>query len=300
MTVPGRERPSAAMAQPKRLSLVWLCGSLSDLIVQPLVGHQSDRCASPLGRLRPYIAGGAAAIVASVLLIGYSADISHALGDPADGGTRHRAIADYFLGFWLLDVGSNTTQGPCSALLADLTGHIYYSLCNDICMYRTFRAWSGIGHGHFKSGNCDSSAMLLILPGVVNKTINIVDMLSNAFFQFPLVLSNGQQVSTISYKDRLELQQQEREREREPGNWAWEVILVSVCACQKIMLWKGYDGHGMCMEKQTSKATVSQPTTYCLTISRPFPMRLCIVQRAGGREQSARANLDSAIGPPRL
>ncbi|RWW48914.1 hypothetical protein BHE74_00044979 [Ensete ventricosum] len=145
MTVPGRERPSAAMAQPKRLrshaaaaaggvrdpvrrgppqwaSLVWLCGSLSDLIVQPLVGHQSDRCASPLGRLRPYIAGGAAAIVASVLLIGYSADISHALGDPADGGTRHRAIADYFLGFWLLDVGSNTTQGPCSALLADLTG----------------------------------------------------------------------------------------------------------------------------------------------------------------------------------
>ncbi|CAL9107419.1 unnamed protein product, partial [Musa textilis] len=35
-------------------------------------------------------------------------------------------------------------------------GHIYYSLCNDICMYRTFRAWSGIGHGHFKSGNCDT------------------------------------------------------------------------------------------------------------------------------------------------
>ncbi|RRT58643.1 hypothetical protein B296_00025630 [Ensete ventricosum] len=107
---------------PQWASLVWLCGSLSDLIVQPLVGHQSDRCASPLGRLRPYIAGGAAAIVASVLLIGYSADISHALGDPADGGTRHRAIADYLLGFWLLDVGNNTTQGPCSALLADLTG----------------------------------------------------------------------------------------------------------------------------------------------------------------------------------
>ncbi|RZS00161.1 hypothetical protein BHM03_00029833 [Ensete ventricosum] len=145
------------------------------------------------------------------------------------------------------------------------------------------------------------------------------------------------QVSTISYKDRLELQQQERERESlgighgkvtsdqctHSTLWSqvahtclftlFAVILVSVCACQKIMLWKGmpidewalsigarYDGHGMCMEQQTSKATVSQPTTYCLTISRPFPMRLCIVQRAGGREQSARANLDSAIGPPRL
>ncbi|THU68510.1 hypothetical protein C4D60_Mb08t04640 [Musa balbisiana] len=79
-------------------------------------------CASPLGCCRPYIAGGAAVIAASVLLIGYSADIGHAIGDRADGGTRHRAIAVYLLGFWLLDVGNNTTHGPCRALLADLTG----------------------------------------------------------------------------------------------------------------------------------------------------------------------------------
>ncbi|CAL9153521.1 unnamed protein product [Musa hybrid cultivar] len=103
-------------------SLVWLCGPLSGLIVQPLVGHLSDHCASPLGCCRPYIAGGAAAIAASVLLIGYSADIGHALGDRADGGTRHRAIAVCLLGFWLLVVGNNTTQGPFRALLADLTG----------------------------------------------------------------------------------------------------------------------------------------------------------------------------------
>ncbi|CAL9775590.1 unnamed protein product [Musa acuminata subsp. burmannicoides] len=118
-------------------SLVWLCGPLSGLIVQPLVGHLSDHCASPLGRRRPYIAGGAAAIAVSVLLIGYSADIGHALGDRADGGTRHWAIAVYLLGFWLLDVVNNTIQGPCRALLADLTGkdrrqtrvaNVYFSL----------------------------------------------------------------------------------------------------------------------------------------------------------------------------
>ncbi|KAK8461426.1 hypothetical protein SEVIR_1G037051v4 [Setaria viridis] len=40
-------------------SLVWLCGPLSGLLVQPLVGHLSDRiapAASPLGRRRPFIA----------------------------------------------------------------------------------------------------------------------------------------------------------------------------------------------------------------------------------------------------
>lgn len=103
-------------------SLVWLCGPLSGLIVQPFVGHMSDRCASPFGRRRPYIVGGAAAISTAVLLVGFSADIGSALGDPGGGETRYRAIAVYLLGFWLLDVGNNTTQGPCRALLADLTG----------------------------------------------------------------------------------------------------------------------------------------------------------------------------------
>ncbi|XP_072971614.1 sucrose transport protein SUT2-like isoform X2 [Typha angustifolia] len=101
-------------------SLVWLCGPLSGLLVQPLVGHLSDRVAGPLGRRRPFIVGGAAAIAAAVLTIGFSADIGRALGDPV--GKRPRAVVVYLIGFWLLDVGNNTTQGPCRALLGDLTG----------------------------------------------------------------------------------------------------------------------------------------------------------------------------------
>ncbi|WOL03058.1 sucrose transport protein SUT2 isoform X1 [Canna indica] len=103
-------------------SLVWLCGPLSGLIVQPLVGHMSDRCASSFGRRRPFIIAGAFSISVAVLLIGYSADIGRMLGDPGGGETRYGAIAVYLIGFWLLDVGNNTTQGPCRALLADLTG----------------------------------------------------------------------------------------------------------------------------------------------------------------------------------
>ncbi|XP_038978564.1 sucrose transport protein SUT2-like isoform X1 [Phoenix dactylifera] len=103
-------------------SLVWLCGPLSGLIVQPLIGHLSDRSTSSFGRRRPYIVGGAATIGLSVLLVGHSADLGRLLGDPPAGSRHPRAIAVYLLGFWLLDVGNNTTQGPCRALLADLAG----------------------------------------------------------------------------------------------------------------------------------------------------------------------------------
>lgn len=103
-------------------SLIWLCGPLSGLLVQPLVGHMSDRCASRFGRRRPFIAIGTASIAFAVLLIGHSADVGWLLGDR--GARRPRAIGVFVLGFWLLDVANNVTQGPARALLADLTGNI--------------------------------------------------------------------------------------------------------------------------------------------------------------------------------
>lgn len=100
-------------------SLVWLCGPLSGLVVQPLVGHMSDRCQSRYGRRRPFMAAGAAVIISAVLLVGHSADVGWMLGDGPDH--KPRAIVVYVVGFWLLDVGNNATQGPCRALLADIT-----------------------------------------------------------------------------------------------------------------------------------------------------------------------------------
>ncbi|OVA06808.1 hypothetical protein BVC80_8723g12 [Macleaya cordata] len=102
-------------------SLVWLCGPLSGFLVQPLVGHMSDRCTSRFGRRRPFIVAGAVSIVIAVLIIGHSADIGGLLGDKSSE-SKPRAIVAFVLGFWLLDVANNMTQGPCRALLADLTG----------------------------------------------------------------------------------------------------------------------------------------------------------------------------------
>ncbi|XVF39710.1 hypothetical protein PTKIN_Ptkin01aG0054900 [Pterospermum kingtungense] len=104
----------------KWASIIWLCGPLSGLFVQPVVGHMSDRCTSRFGRRRPFIVAGAVLIVVAVLIIGHSADIGWLFGDR--GSFRPRAIAAFVFGFWILDVANNMTQGPCRALLADLTG----------------------------------------------------------------------------------------------------------------------------------------------------------------------------------
>jgi solute carrier family 45 protein 1/2/4 len=101
---------------------IWLCGPISGLLVQPIVGYYSDRCTSRFGRRRPFIAVGSSFVAIAVFLIGYAADLGHVLGDPIDKTTKTRAVAIFVLGFWILDVANNMLQGPCRALLADLSG----------------------------------------------------------------------------------------------------------------------------------------------------------------------------------
>ncbi|MED6132532.1 transcription factor [Stylosanthes scabra] len=101
-------------------SFIWLCGPISGMVVQPIVGYYSDRCTSKLGRRRPFILGGAVAVAIAVFLIGFAADIGHAIGDDLSKKTRPRAVAIFVIGFWILDVANNMLQGPCRAFLGDL------------------------------------------------------------------------------------------------------------------------------------------------------------------------------------
>lgn len=59
-------------------------------------------------------------ITLAILIIAHSADIGWLFGDRG-GRVKPRAIAVFVFGFWILDVANNMTQGPCRALLADLT-----------------------------------------------------------------------------------------------------------------------------------------------------------------------------------
>ncbi|CAK9233773.1 unnamed protein product [Sphagnum troendelagicum] len=105
-------------------SFVWLCGPISGMLVQPIVGHYSDRFPGKWGRRRPFIVIGATLVVVAVLIIGFSADLGFLLGDSNSSivGSRPRAIVIFVIGFWVLDLANNTLQGPCRALLADFTG----------------------------------------------------------------------------------------------------------------------------------------------------------------------------------
>ncbi|CAN1175902.1 Sucrose transport protein SUC2 [Linum perenne] len=103
-------------------ALIWLCGPISGIFVQPLVGYYSDRCTSRFGRRRPFIAVGVVLVLVSVFLIGFAADIGYAAGDDLSKQIKPRAIVIFVFGFWILDVSNNMLMGPCRAFLADLAG----------------------------------------------------------------------------------------------------------------------------------------------------------------------------------
>ncbi|KAH9616432.1 hypothetical protein KSS87_002033 [Heliosperma pusillum] len=110
-------------------SIIWLCGPVSGFFVQPLVGHISDRATTRFGRRRPFILAGAALIVVAVSIVGFSADIGYFLGDyrgGSDAKKRPRAIVVFVIGFWLLDVANNTTQGKDHR--RNRVANAYYSL----------------------------------------------------------------------------------------------------------------------------------------------------------------------------
>ncbi|KAG6469550.1 hypothetical protein ZIOFF_070479 [Zingiber officinale] len=62
-------------------SIVWLCGPITGFVVQPIIGLWSDRCQSRFGRRRPFIFVECILISIAVIVVGFSSDMGHALGD---------------------------------------------------------------------------------------------------------------------------------------------------------------------------------------------------------------------------
>ncbi|KAL2893650.1 Sucrose transport protein SUC2 [Bienertia sinuspersici] len=104
-------------------SFIWLCGPISGMVVQPIVGYSSDRLVTRLGRRKPFIAVGTVMICIAVAVIGFAADIGLMLGDSINQTTRPRAVAFFVSGFWILDIANNMVQDPARAFMADLAKH---------------------------------------------------------------------------------------------------------------------------------------------------------------------------------
>ncbi|BGP39227.1 hypothetical protein JCM10449v2_003165 [Rhodotorula kratochvilovae] len=116
------------------MSIVFLAGPLSGLIVQPLVGVLSDRCKSNLGRRRPFIIAGCACSSLSVLMLGWSKEIAGFFAEDGSTVHNHLAIACAVLSVYLIDFSVNVIQAMDRSLLVDVVSPAHQPAAN---------AWAG-------------------------------------------------------------------------------------------------------------------------------------------------------------
>jgi maltose/moltooligosaccharide transporter len=90
-------------AKPDRIPILWLAAPLTGLIVQPIIGHASDRTWGPLGRRRPYFLAGAILSSMALILMPQSSALWMAAGL-----------------LWVLDACINISMEPFRAFVADL------------------------------------------------------------------------------------------------------------------------------------------------------------------------------------
>src|ERR1700758_2932341 len=90
-------------ARADQIPILWLAAPLTGLLIQPLIGHASDRTWGPLGRRRPYFLSGA--ILSSLMLI-----------------LMPNASALWMAAgmLWILDASINVSMEPFRAFVADL------------------------------------------------------------------------------------------------------------------------------------------------------------------------------------
>ncbi|KAI8987097.1 major facilitator superfamily domain-containing protein [Pilobolus umbonatus] len=100
------------------MSLVWIAGPLSGLIMQPVVGIISDECRSKWGRRRPFMVGGSALVVLCLIIIGWTKEIAGLFTIDEDTLTTI-AIGIAIGSIYLLDFSINCVQASCRALIVD-------------------------------------------------------------------------------------------------------------------------------------------------------------------------------------
>jgi maltose/moltooligosaccharide transporter len=90
-------------ARPDQIPILWLAAPLTGLIVQPIIGHMSDRTWNRLGRRRPYFLAGALLASAALILMPQSSALWMAAGL-----------------LWIMDASINVSMEPFRAFVADL------------------------------------------------------------------------------------------------------------------------------------------------------------------------------------
>jgi solute carrier family 45 protein 1/2/4 len=100
------------------LALVWIAGPLSGVLVQPYVGLKSDNCRLHWGKRRPFIVGGAAATILSLMVLAWAKELMGGFlglfgGDPESSGVKTCIMLFAVLFVYVLDFAINVSK--CSA-----------------------------------------------------------------------------------------------------------------------------------------------------------------------------------------
>jgi len=90
-------------AKVDNLPILWIAAPLTGLLVQPVIGHFSDKTWSGLGRRRPYFVVGAILTTAALLLMPNAPVLGMAAGC-----------------LWIMDASINVTMEPFRAFVGDL------------------------------------------------------------------------------------------------------------------------------------------------------------------------------------
>src|SRR5262245_17269495 len=90
-------------AQAHQIPMLWLAAPLTGLLVQPVIGHMSDRTWGHLGRRRPYFLAGAVLSSLALVLMPNASALWMAAGL-----------------FWFLDASIKVSMVPFSVFVGDL------------------------------------------------------------------------------------------------------------------------------------------------------------------------------------
>jgi solute carrier family 45 protein 1/2/4 len=97
------------------MALVWIAGPLSGTLVQPYVGVRSDNCRIPWGKRKPFILGGAAATIVSLLALAWTKEVVGGFlglfgAQKDDPGVKVTTIVVAVLFVYVLDFAINTSM----------------------------------------------------------------------------------------------------------------------------------------------------------------------------------------------
>ncbi|KAH8880452.1 MFS general substrate transporter [Thozetella sp. PMI_491] len=106
------------------MALVWIAGPLSGTLVQPYIGMLSDNCRIRWGKRKPFMVGGAAATMVSLMVLAWTKEIvAGFLGlfgaDSKSDGVKVTTIVVAVIWVYILDFAINTVQAAIRAFIVD-------------------------------------------------------------------------------------------------------------------------------------------------------------------------------------